>query len=195
MTSTDSVSTSNTAPIRLAIIVGSVRDGRRGRAVADWYLGEIKGDPRLDIDVIDLADVPLPHRFDRESDDASVADLKRRIHQADAFVVVTPEYNHSFPAGLKDAIDYGKIEWRRKVVSFISYGGVSGGLRAVEHLRAVFAELHTVGTRETVSFHGPFNGFGDDGPGHPETAAQAVRVQLDDLLWWATTLRAGRLGG
>ena len=107
-------------------------------------------------------------------------------------MVVTPEYNHSYPASLKDAIDYAKAEWFRKAIAFVSYGGVSGGLRAVEHLRGVFAELHAVGIRETVSFHGPFNGFGDDGPGDPESASQAAQIQLDDLVWWATTLRSGR---
>lgn len=182
---------SNSEPVRLAVIVGSTRDGRRCLDVADWYVAEISPDDRIVVDVIDLADITLPNRYTFHAHDG-VADLKARLDRADAFVVITPEYNHSYPASLKAAIDYGKGEWLRKVVAFVSYGGVSGGLRAVEHLRGVFAELHAVGVRETVSFHGPFNGFGDNGPADPESASDAVRVQLDDLLWWATTLRSGR---
>lgn len=177
--------------VRLAVIVGSTREGRRGVDVADWYVSQIKDRPGVELDLIDLVDHPLPHRFTFDHDE-SITSFKTRIDNADAFVVVTPEYNHSFPASLKDAIDYGKSEWRRKPVAFVSYGGVSGGLRAVEHLRGVFAELHAVGIRDTVSFHGPFNGFGDDGPGDPESATEAVDVQFDDLMWWTKTLKAGR---
>ena len=178
-------------PLRLAVIVGSTRDGRRGRAVADWYVRTIAADDRVTADLVDLADMDLPPRFTFHAHDG-VAELTSRLDRADAFVIVTPEYNHSYPAALKAAIDYGKAEWYRKPVAFVSYGGLSGGLRAVEHLRGVFAELHATGIRETVSFHGPFNGFGDDGPSDPDTALQAVRIQLDDLVWWASTLRAGR---
>ena len=182
---------SPSAPLRLAVIVGSTREGRRGGAVADWYLGAIAGDERVVGDLVDLAEIELPTRYSFHAHDG-VSELKARLDAADAFVVVTPEYNHSYPASLKDAIDYAKAEWYRKPVAFVSYGGVSGGLRAVEHLRGVFAELHAAGIRETVSFHGPFNGFGDDGPGDPDSARQAVAIQLDDLVWWATTLRSGR---
>lgn len=178
-------------PIHVAVIIGSTREGRRCGYVAGWYIDQIGSDPRITVDAIDLADVPLPDRFTFHPHDG-VSDLKVRLDRADAFVVITPEYNHSYPAALKEAIDYGRAEWVRKPVAFVSYGGVSGGLRAVEHLRGVFAELHVVGIRETVSFHGPFNGFGDDGPSDQESASQAVKVQLEDLLWWATTLRAGR---
>lgn len=180
------------AALRLAVVVGSTRDGRRGRAVADWYVGAIGADDRVSVDLVDLADIQLPPRFSFHTH-AGVAELTARLDGADAFVIVTPEYNHSYPAALKEAIDYGKAEWHRKPVAFVSYGGLSGGLRAVEHLRGVFAELHATGIRETVSFHGPFNGFGDDGPSDPDTALQSVRIQLDDLVWWASTLRAGRV--
>jgi NAD(P)H-dependent FMN reductase len=190
MTKSDST-TEPADRLRLAVLVGSTRDGRRGRDVADWYVATIAGDDRVTVDVVDLADIDLPDHYTFRAEDG-VAELRARLDQADAFVVVTPEYNHSYPASLKEAIDYAKSEWFRKAIAFVSYGGVSGGLRAVEHLRGVFAELHAVGTRESVSFHGPFNDFGSDGPSDPESASQAVTVQLDDLVWWATTLRSGR---
>lgn len=178
-------------PVRIAVITASTRDGRRGRNITDWYLKEIASDARIEVDDLDLADVALPDRYTFDHHDG-VARFGERVDAADAFVVITPEYNHSFPAPLKHAIDFAKDEWRRKPVAFVSYGGVSGGLRAVEHLRQVFAELHVTGLRDTVSFHGPFNGFGDDGPSDRIGASRAVTTQLDDLLWWATTLRLGR---
>ncbi len=78
----------------------------------------------------------------------------RRAHRPfRRVVVVTPEYNHGYPASLKQAIDIPHAEWQRKAVGFVSYGGLAGGMRAVEQLRQVFAELHCTTVRETVSFH------------------------------------------
>jgi NAD(P)H-dependent FMN reductase len=82
-----------------------------------------------------------------------VASITLRLANADAFVVVTPKYNHNFPAPLKNAIDWRYNKWRAKPVGFVSYGGMGGGLRAVEQLRQVFAELHAVTVRDAVNFH------------------------------------------
>ncbi len=112
---------------------------------------------------------------------------------ADAFVVVTPEYNHSFPAALKHAIDLADAEWRAKPVGFVSYGGMAGGLRAVEQLRLVFAELHAATVRDCVSFHGARERFGADGrPKDPAGCGAAAKKMLDRLAWWAEALRAAR---
>ena len=117
----------------------------------------------------------------------------RELDRADAFVVVTPEYNHSFPASLKQAIDLAHEEWRRKPVGFVSYGGLAGGLRSVEHLRQVFAELHATTIRDTVSFHAVWNSFdSDDRPSDPVRAHKAATIMLDDLSWWAGALRTAR---
>ena len=105
---------------------------------------------------------------------------------------MTPEYNHSYPAPLKQAIDLSRGEFARKPVAFVSYGGLSGGLRAVEHLRPVFAEVRAATIREAVSFHGAWERFDADGRPHDAAANTAAEVMLDDLAWWATTLRAGR---
>jgi len=182
----------NADPLHLAVIIGSTRQGRRGHIVAEWAVGQIAERDGFTVDLIDLADAALPAVFPMEADERLTA-YRRRLDEADAFVVVTPEYNHSAPASLKHAIDLAGAEWRRKPVAFVSYGGLSGGLRAVEHLRQVFAELHAVGVRDTVSFHGPWNGFTDDGqPSEPTSAAQGMTVLLDDLAWWGTALRAAR---
>ncbi len=89
--------------------------------------------------------------------------LTRRLAQSDAFVIVTPEYDHGYPAALKFLIDSIYDPWQAKPVAFVSYGGISGGLRAVEQLRLVFAELHAVAIRDSVSFANVWAQFDADG--------------------------------
>ncbi len=170
--------------LQLAVIVGSVREGRFGPVVADWFVGQAKQRADLDLSVVDLADARPSGVRPLHPD---------RMGAADAFVVVTPEYNHSYPGPLKHAIDSLGEEWRAKPVGFVSYGGMSGGLRAVEALRVVFAELHAVTIRNTVSFHGAWERFDSQGaPRDPEPANAAADALLDQLAWWADALRAAR---
>ncbi len=173
---------STAVPFALAVIVGSVREGRFGPVVAGWFADQAKQRDDLSVDVIDLADTPIPS-----------ANFASRIGAADAFVVVTPEYNHGYPGPLKTAIDSVGREWQAKPVGFVSYGGLSGGLRAVEQLRIVFAELHTVTIRETVSFHMAGARFDEHGaPREADVVNAAAGVLLDQLAWWARTLRHAR---
>ncbi|GAA3957033.1 NADPH-dependent FMN reductase [Actinoplanes auranticolor] len=163
------------SPLRVAVIVASTRDGRFGPTVAAWFAGEAAGRTDLAAEIIDLAEA---------------GSVTARLAAADAFVVVTPEYNHSYPAPLKAVIDSHSREWHAKPVGFVSYGGLSGGLRAVEHLRPVFAELHAVTVRDTVSFHGGRSCFGPDGrPLDLREPGAAARRLLDRLTWWGVTLR------
>jgi NAD(P)H-dependent FMN reductase len=226
-------------PLALAVLIGSVRPGRLGPTVADWFVGlaRTRGDVRLDVIDPALSSAPspaasagtaaspgtavspdtavsptavsagtppaasdiaqkstpaqgpdiVPARADREG-------VGRRLAAADGFVVVTPEYNHSYPAALKHLIDDYRREWYAKPVGFVSYGGVSGGLRAVEHLRAVFAEQHMVTVRDGVSIHGATaSDFADGGrlTGDTGTTA-AVGLLLDRMVWWGRSLRAAR---
>ena len=162
-------------PLRVAVIVASTREGRFGPTVAAWFAGEAGSRSDLDVEVADLADAST---------------VTKKLRAADAFVVVTPEYNHSYPAPLKAVIDGHFHEWLAKPVGFVSYGGLSGGLRAVEHLRPVFAELHAVTVRDTVSFHGGQSCFDADGrPLDAEGTGAAARLLLDRLTWWGHTLR------
>jgi NAD(P)H-dependent FMN reductase len=166
----------------LVVIVGSVREGRFGPVVADWFVGQAKQRDDLSVDVIDLVDTPIPS-----------ASFASRIDAADAFVVVTPEYNHGYPGPLKAAIDSVGREWQAKPVGFVAYGVLSGGLRAVEQLRIVFAELHTVTIRETVSFHGARERFDEHGtPRDPDAVNTAASALLNQLGWWADALRHAR---
>ncbi|MER5866709.1 NAD(P)H-dependent oxidoreductase [Kitasatospora sp. NPDC002040] len=187
------------APLRVAVIVASVREGRRGPAVADWFLRTAGSHGGLELDLIDLADVSLPLEMPgwgsapSPAAAAALADVSPRLAAADAFVVVTPEYNHSFPAALKNLIDWHGAEWRAKPVGFVSYGGLGGGLRAVEQLRQVFAETHTVSVRDSVSLHGPWSGLTEEGePRDVAVSEGAAKGMIGQLQWWGRALRTAR---
>ncbi|HEY8525674.1 MAG TPA: NAD(P)H-dependent oxidoreductase [Acidimicrobiales bacterium] len=179
-------------PLRLAVIVGSTRDGRFGHVVARWFAGQVRTRRDMDLDVIDLAEVELPAAHPSGPTPALDAYLAR-LDRADAFAIVTPEYNHGYPASLKHAIDLARDEWKAKPVGFVSYGGISGGLRAVEQLRQVFPELHATTVRDTVSFAWASRAF--DEAGEPLDAAgcnAAAQTMLDQLAWWGRVLRNAR---
>jgi NAD(P)H-dependent FMN reductase len=188
----------NDGPLRVAVLVGSTRDGRFGPVVADWTAGHIAQREDLEADLVDLVETPVPTvmpafgQQPSEEDMALLGAVAPRLAAADAFVIVTPEYNHSYPAALKNAIDWHNPQWHAKPVAFVSYGGISGGLRAVEHLRGVLAELHAVTIRNTVSFHNYGDKFDADGkPLDPECDA-AAKSLLDQLTWWGLALRDAR---
>ncbi len=176
-------------PLRLEVIVASVRPERFAPVVANWFLRMARASIEFDIGVIDLRDTPLPVEL-TETD--AVADYRARLAAADAFVAVTSEYNHGYPASLKTAFDCAKHEWRAKPIGFVSYGGLSGGLRAVEQLRQVVAEIHMVSIRETVSFHQAKRQFDAEGQTQDGAAIDSAERLLRQLAWWATTLRAAR---
>ena len=178
-----------TEALRLEVILGSVRPQRVGAAVADWVLDQARHDRRFDAHLLDLAEFDLPSSLELNDSARAFGD---RIQAADAIIAVTPEYNHSTSGALKDAFDILKQQWRAKPVGFVSYGGLSGGLRAVEHLRQVVAELHMVSTRETVSFHLVRRAI-TDGVLQPEPAAvDAIGRLLTQLDWWGRHLRSAR---
>ncbi|MFJ3584920.1 NADPH-dependent FMN reductase [Streptomyces sp. NPDC090127] len=185
--------TRNSTPLKLAVIVASNRTGRFAPVLVDWLRGRLAEHPDFDVDIVDLAEVDLPTALSFQPDAAVSAELAKVspvLDAADAFVVLTPEFNHSFPASLKALIDWHFGEWQAKPVGFVSYGGMSGGLRAVEQLRQVFAELHAMTIRDTVSFHNAHGHFDETGrhkdPTGPDAAAKAM---LDQLAWWAHALR------
>lgn len=173
--------------LQLAVVIASVRKDRVGPAVARWFLGRIPAHTDARVDVIDLAALTLPDDLSGGGD-AEV--FTKRIDRADAVVVVTPEYNRGYPGALKTAIDTVLPEWRAKPVGFVSYGGISGGLRAVEQLRAVFGELHTVTMQAGVSLPHVWDQLDENGIlRDPTRAAHAADTLLRQLLWWAKALR------
>ncbi|MCW2915758.1 MAG: NADPH-dependent reductase [Actinomycetia bacterium] len=178
--------------LQVAVIIGSTREGRVGPTVANWFVQQAGQRDDMAIDVIDLAETPVPAVLHSPAPETGelLAAVTPRLEAADAFVVVTPEYNKSFPGGLKNLIDWHFTQWTAKPVGFVSYGGMSGGLRAVEQLRLVFGEMHATTIRDTVSFHGIWDLFGPDGlPKDPTGCDAAAKTMLDQLAWWAHALR------
>lgn len=198
---TDHTTSKAASRARLALVVGSVREGRFGPVVARWAADQVEQHGAFDLDIIDLADFELPAALPVESPlaagdsyprPAEMAELTDRLAAADAFLVVTPEYNHSYPASLKAAIDWHFTQWAAKPVAFVSYGGAAGGRHAVLHLENVFTELHAVTIRNGLSFPMFWQAFGEDGqPLDPDTAVYA-KAMLEQLSWWADATRTAR---
>jgi NAD(P)H-dependent FMN reductase len=179
---------------KIGIIIGSTRPGRVGENIAKWYLSQIK---QLDaeFELIDLAKINLP--LLDEAIPASAANYQNEhtkkwselIGSFDAFVWVTPEYNHAAPASLTNAISYIYKEWVRKPVALVSYGSM-GGVRAAEHLRQIAGELQMADIRPTVMIREPWAAFDDDGNIRNELVAGEPTAQIEDLLWWTQALRS-----
>ena len=179
--------------LNLAIIVGSTREGRFGDTVGRWFANEAASHGGFAIDLIDLIDIKLPARHGIKPTTPEVEAFRARLAAADAFVIVTPEYNHSYPASLKHAIDQAYAEWMAKPVGFVSYGGTVGGARAIEHLRHVFAEVHATTIRDYIPFINARRQFDENGdPIDREGPRNAAKVMLDRLAWWADALRTAR---
>ncbi|MFD4659805.1 NADPH-dependent FMN reductase [Kitasatospora sp. NPDC058444] len=176
--------------VRAVVVVGSARDGRLAPDIARWLADQTDGRDDLVTDVVDLADALLPATLD--AGDPRTAALRPRLAAADAFVFIVPEYNRSVPGPLKTLIDSFNEEWQAKPVGFVGYGlGMAGGVRAVEHLRQIFAEFHCVGLKDTVGFPRVLEHYDAEGrfPADAEAAAAAAKVMLDQLVWWGRVLR------
>jgi NAD(P)H-dependent FMN reductase len=180
----------------LQIFIVSTRPSRKGPAVARWFEEQARTHGRFEIEMIDLASVNLPlfdepehprlQRYQHEHTKAWSASVQR----ADAFVFVTPEYNFSTPPSLTNALDYLLREWAYKAVGFVSYGGVSGGLRAVQMAKLTLSSLKMIPIVEAVTFPS-FTKFIDPATGvfTPEDAAvRAATTMLNELLRWTEAL-------
>jgi NAD(P)H-dependent FMN reductase len=184
---------------RIQVILGSTRQGRAGEQVARWFTDLAADRPDLDVELVDLRDWPLPF-FDspvspkRElSDDPRVQAWAAKIAEADGFVFVTPEYNYGYPAVLKNALDTIYYEWNDKPVAFVGYGGIAGGIRAVQQLRQVVVELGLVQMHTQVIIPKVFAAFGDDGQPVDAGHARTASALLDQLAEWAPLLAAKRV--
>ncbi|WP_306335348.1 NADPH-dependent FMN reductase [Streptomyces sp. KL118A] len=184
--------------LRVAVVVGSTREGRFAPVVTRWIKGHLDQRDDMDVDVVDLAETPLPTVLPAfggplpPGTEEALAAVTPRLAAADAFVFITPEYNHSYPASLKNAIDWHNEQWHAKPIGFVSYGAISGGLRAVEHLRVVMAELNATTIRNTVSLHNVWGLFDEAQEMTAPESDAAVKTMLDQLAWWALALREAR---
>ena len=173
-------------PLSIAVIIGSTREGRVGDGVGRWVAEVAARRDDVEPVVLDLADYDFPPCYPGRPT-PEIRRFTGRIGQADGFVVVTPEYNRSFPASLKQAIDHAYDEWHAKPVGFVSYGYRSEGFHAVEHLRSVFTELHVMTVRTNVGVN-----LLVDEPLDTEHRRRAAEAMFDQLAWWASALKDAR---
>jgi NAD(P)H-dependent FMN reductase len=184
-------------PMRVAIILGSTRPGRNGEAVAKWVYAIAKKRSDAEYELIDLKDVnlplldePVPPSQGKYSKPHTRA-WAEKINSFDAFVFVTPEYNHGIPGALKNAIDFLYGEWNNKAAGFVAYGS-AGGTRAVEQLRLVMGELQVADVRAQValSLSTDFENYSTFKPAARHEAA--LNAMLDQLTAWGGALKTLR---
>ena len=184
--------------IKVGIIVGSTRPGRHADAVANWVLEHAKKRSDAQFEIVDIADFklplldePVPPSQGQYSQPHTRA-WAQKVASFDAYIFVTPEYNHAPSAALKNAIDFVYGEWNNKAAGFVSYGASSNGGRAVEQLRLVMAELQIADVRAQVllSLYTDFVNFGAFKPS--AVHENAIATMLDQLVAWGAAMKAVR---
>lgn len=164
--------------------------------MARWFAELAGAREDLTAEVADLEELGLPLLTASKSPSTGEYDEDQQrwadtVAAADAYVLVTPEYNHGYPPALKNALDLVYAEWNRKPVGFVSYGGASGGVRAVEQLRQVAVELQMAPLRANVAIPRVFRAI-DDGRFDGEQYEEAAGKLLDEIVWWSGALAAAR---
>lgn len=187
-------------PLRLNVIVASTRPGRVGRAVADWFHGIAREDGTFDAQLVDLADFDLPvynepkHPRLQEYEHEHTRRWSESVAAADAFALVTPEYNYSPTPALVNALDYVYNEWNYKPAAFVSYGGISGGMRAVQTTKLTLTTLKMVPIMEAVTIPN-VSGHMEDGAFVPaDVHTKSAGTLLKELHRWAEALKPMRAG-
>lgn len=193
---------SNVSRLRLMVIIGSTRPGRVGLPVGQWLRGRVEAHGRFELDLVDLAELNLPfidepaHPRLRQYTKQHTKDWSARVEAADAFVFITPEYNHGMNAPLKNAIDFLSQEWGYKPVGFVSYGGVAGGVRAVLQLKHVATVLRMMPIADGVVISLVTRFMSEDGTfTSDELLDAAATTMLCELERWAVALTPMRGNG
>jgi len=183
--------------VKIGIIIGSTRPGRNAEAVAKWVYEQSRKRTDAEFEIVDIKDYNLP--LLDEPIPASLAQYNHphtkawaeKIKSLDAFIFVTPEYNHAPSGALKNALDYLYAEWNNKVAGFVSYGS-SGGVRAVEQLRLIMGELQIADVRAQVAFS-LFTDFENFTVFKPAPIHEKnLNTMIDQLIKWGTALRSIR---
>ena len=193
----------NNTLFNIKVIAGSTREGRFSDKAASWIAEEIKKQEGVKVEILDLRDYDMPFfnepmspSFKKEPyKNEAVARFTKKIAEGDAFVMVTPEYNHGTSGVLKNALDWVYPEWNNKPVAFVSYGGV-GGARAVEQLRQNVIELQMAPIRNAVHIPGeqyfPVL-FGKVSTGELfSSQSEKAEAMTTQLLWWTRALKNAR---
>lgn len=185
--------------VTIKIILGSTRPRRFGIQPANWLMEQAKHIKNARFELIDLAEVNLPLLDEpvpagqRKYSKAHTKNWSQIIDEADGFVFITPEYNFSTSAALKNAIDFVWQEWNYKPLAFVSYGGAAGGARAVEHLRGIAGQLHMFDLREQIVLSNYFQNLDDKGQYQfSDDQAKAAKNMLEKLTFWAEKMQPAR---
>lgn len=185
--------------LKLHVIVGSTRPGRKGLAVARWFEGFAHAHGGFEPVLVDLADFALPvydepeHPLTRRYQHEHTRRWSESVAQADAFAIVLPEYNYYPPPSLVNAIDFLVAEWTYKPAGLVSYGGVSGGLRAAQALKLLLTTLKVMPIPEGVAVPNFARFMGEDGAFCPdELVDKSAATMLGELLRWAEALKPMR---
>lgn len=193
---------------KLLVIVGSTRPTRAADRVVPWVTARATAHAGFEVELADLRDWPLPlfaEHFGTIGDfsdptysEPIVRAWNRKVKESDAFLVVTPEYNHSVPGALKNAIDsvWLSFGFRNKPVGTVGYStGIGGGIRAVEHLAQMFVEAEAAPLRNATVIPHVDRAFDDSGEPTAPMTDVGLQILLDDLAWWATALEKARAAG
>jgi NAD(P)H-dependent FMN reductase len=185
----------------LMIIIASTRPGRAGGPVADWFIDRARSHGGFELEIVDLAELNLPlldepkHPRLREYTKQHTFEWSERVGGADAFVFITSEYNHGYPAPLKNAIDYLHHEWHFKPVAFVSYGGVSAGTRSMQQLVQVVRAVKMFALFEAVNIPFVAEFIDEDRVLEPNAVMEDAAVaMLDELVRVEAGLRSLRQG-
>ncbi|MDA0182815.1 NAD(P)H-dependent oxidoreductase [Solirubrobacter phytolaccae] len=185
---------------QLQVILASTRPGRVGLPVFNWFNAHAERHGAFEVDPVDLAELALPfmdepkHPRLQQYEHQHTKDWSARVDAADAFVFVTPEYNHSFNAPLKNAIDFLHTEWAHKPVGFVSYGGIAAGTRAMQALKPVVGALRMTAVVEAVNIPFVAQFVGEDGEFRPnDVLDQAADAMLSELSRVEAALRSLRV--
>lgn len=185
--------------LRLLVVVASVRDGRVGEPVADWFVDFARRHGAFDIDVADLKQIDLPlmtepnHPRLRKYTQDKTWIWSRMVDAADAYVFIMPEYNFAASAPLINALDYLIQEWAYKPVGLVSYGGISGGLRAAQNIKPLITSLNMMPIKEAVTIQWVAKQINDDGRFEPiESHLSSGTGMLNALAQWSRALASMR---
>lgn len=173
----------------LMIINGSIRDGRIGGPIGEWVKRAAEADGRFTVDYADLAEIDLPMmnepnhpRLKKYLHEHTVA-WSNRVEAADGFVFLFPEYNHSFSAPIKNAVDYLHNEWNRKPLGLVNWGGNSGGTRAQAAFKPVAVCVGLVPTKGSIEINFPQRQLNDNGEFEPNEQQRTVLgLQFDEIV-------------
>src|SRR2546430_3288789 len=183
--------------MHIQIIVGSVREGRRAKPVADWVYAQAASRQDCSVELVDLKDWNLPLMslakppILGDYEDPLQQRWAQTVARGDGYLFVAPEYNHGYSAVLKNALDYLYAEWVRKPASFVTYGGVAGA-RGVEQLRLVLIELRMAPLRDALHITGIGGKLNDGVFDGDEKDVSQLDAVLDELLSWSRALSTAR---